>query len=242
MATDITRQFEVSSAKSGPRTPAGPRATDWDAYYARPYRTASLTRAITGARLVAAIRRHVVPEPVVVELGGANSCFFDLIREQIRPREYHIVDTNRLGLERFRERQGDLKHVQLHHADVLSLNLPVQADLVFSVGLIEHFDLPGTREAVRAHFRLLKPRGIALITFPTPTWLYRLTRSLSEASRAWIFHDERPLAFDEVDRAAAGCGTVLEKRIVWPIFLTQYHVVWKNGRRAGKGGNDGMVE
>jgi cyclopropane fatty-acyl-phospholipid synthase-like methyltransferase len=101
---------------------------------------------------------------------------------------------------------------------------------VFSVGLIEHFDPRGTRNAVRAHFRLLKPGGIALLTFPTPTWLYRLTRSLSEACRAWIFHDERPLSFDEVDRAAAGCGTVLEKRIVWPIFLTQYHVLWKKTR------------
>lgn len=175
------------------------------------------------------MHRHVRPRPVVVELGGANSCFFDLIRAQLRPREYHLVDTNRLGLDRFRQRHGNLENVFLHQADVLSLNLPIDADLVFSVGLIEHFDPPGTREAVRAHFRLLKPGGIALITFPTPTWLYRLTRRLAEACRAWIFHDERPLGLDEVDRAAAGCGTVLEQRLVWPIFLTQYHVLWKAG-------------
>jgi SAM-dependent methyltransferase len=211
-------------------TSEGRPTTDWDAYYDRPYRTASFTRAITGARLVAAMRRHVGAAPVVVELGGANSCFFDLVRAELRPREYHIVDTNRLGLERFRQRQGNLNGVFLHQQDVLSLDLPIDADLVFSVGLIEHFDPPGTRAAVRAHFRLLQPGGIALITFPTPTWLYRLTRRLSEACRAWIFHDERPLGFDEVERAAAGRGTVLERRIVWSIFLTQYHVLWKADR------------
>jgi hypothetical protein len=228
ISTEIESGDKSPHSKASVRpAPAGRPTTDWDAYYARPYRTASFTRAITGARLVAAMRRHVAREPVVVELGGANSCFFDRIREQIRPREYHIVDTNQTGLERFRERHGNLKNVHLHHHDVLSLNLPLQADLVFSVGLIEHFDPAGTRDAVLAHFRPLKRQGIALITFPTPTWLYRLTRSLSEACGAWIFHDERPLCFDEVDRAAAGCGTVVEKCIVWPIFLTQYHVLWQ---------------
>ncbi len=229
MATDLTDPVTISSSASAGFARAVHPATDWDAYYARPYRTASFTRAITGARLVSAMRRHVKSDAVIVELGGANSCFFDLIRAQLRPREYHIVDTNAVGLDRFRERRGDCRNVHLHCQDVLSLDLSLQADLVFSVGLIEHFDPAETRAAVRAHFRLLKPRGTALITFPTPTWLYRLTRSLSEACRAWIFHDERPLGFDEVDRAAAGCGTVLEKRIVWPIFLTQYHVLWQGG-------------
>ncbi len=75
--------------------------------------------------------------------------------------------------------------------DVLRLgDLGFQADVVFSIGLIEHFDPAGTRQAIEAHFALLKPGGYAIISYPTPTWLYRAARTLTEAAGLWKFHDE----------------------------------------------------
>jgi hypothetical protein len=98
-------------------------------------------------------------------------------------------------------------------------------DIVFSVGLIEHFAPAETARAVAAHFRYLRPGGTAIITFPTPTWLYRAVRGLAEATNNWIFHDERPLQLPEFERAVAGLGEIKSARILWPLILTQYCVV-----------------
>lgn len=202
-------------------------ATNWDTYYCSPYKTASITRRITGAHLLRKMQQFSIPRPSIAELGGADSCFFELIQQRIKPREYYIIDNNRIGLERMRERCAGLQKVYLYQKDVLSLDLSLQVDLVFSVGLIEHFDPVGTQKAVEAHFRILKPGGIAIITFPTATWLYRIVRRLAEVCGAWIFHDERPLDITEVERTAVGQATLLDNKIIWPIVLTQHHVVWR---------------
>lgn len=203
------------------------KPTDWDQYYARPYPTASITRSISQRLLLAAMERHVPAGATIAELGGGNSCFYEAINQALRPRRYEIFDTNKLGLTRFQERFGNPQHVGLHHQDARLPASEIEVDLVFSVGLIEHFDEAGTRELVKAHFDRVKPGGIVLITFPTPTWLYRVSRFVSEAIGAWIFHDERPLQFEEVAEAGRAWGELLERRIVWPIFFTQYHMVWR---------------
>ncbi len=202
------------------------RSTDWDRYYRQPFRAARLTRRITAANLVRQIRRFVCARPVVVELGGADSCFFDAIHRAVRPRQYHVVDNNQLGLERFRRRIGRADEVFVSNQDVLRLSYQVDADLVFSAGLIEHFDPQDTRRAVAAHFESLRPGGIAIMSFPTPTVLYRAARGLAERAGLWRFPDERPLKLGEVAAAARPLGRMLLRKIVWPIVLTQYLVVW----------------
>jgi 2-polyprenyl-3-methyl-5-hydroxy-6-metoxy-1,4-benzoquinol methylase len=47
---------------------------------------------------------------------------------------------------------------------------PSSFDVVFSVGVIEHFDDP--RDVVRDHLRLLAPGGMALMTVPNYTGIY----------------------------------------------------------------------
>ncbi len=103
----------------------------------------------------------------------------------------------------------------------MNLDMNMQADLVYSVGLIEHFDAAGTRRAIDAHFRLLKPNGVALITFPTPTWLYRIARSAAEALGQWKFPDERALSPEEVRESAARWGEVQFEKTLWPLVFTQ---------------------
>jgi predicted SAM-dependent methyltransferase len=115
--------------------------------------------------------------------------------------------------------------VRLHLRDVLELTSEMQADLVFSVGLVEHFEPAETRKAVLAHFDVLRPGGTAIITFPTPTLLYRAARRLIEAAGMWGFPDERPLQAAEVIAAIRERGEVLEQRVLWPLILTQGFVV-----------------
>ncbi len=142
-----------------------------------------------------------------MELGGANSCFLKMLQKELKPLSYTIVDNNSTGLNASQQfvKSGD---VRLVCADVLDHEFTGEpADICYSVGLIEHFDENGTNKAIAAHFRAIKPGGIILITFPTPTWLYRQTRRIAESLGMWIFHDERPLSISEVRDRVKEKGT-----------------------------------
>lgn len=203
---------------------SSPVHTDWDRYYDRPYKTATITRKITEHRLVNVIKKYLTHSsqvnPSIVEMGGANSFFFEGINLQVHPECYKIIDNNEIGLKKFALR-FDRSNVILSNQDVLNIKADPMSDIVFSVGLIEHFDRQGTSEAIISHFKLVRSGGLVLLTFSHPTWLYRFTRSLSEFLGLWIFHDERPLGFDEVLRSFPDGTRILHKEIIWPIFLTQ---------------------
>jgi SAM-dependent methyltransferase len=196
------------------------RATNWDEYYQNVPVFTRFTRPILHGAFLRALQRYSVPNPALVELGGAGSQVFDAVRRTLRPSKYHVVDTNLYGLEMLRPKADD-GTVVLHHCDALNLQLDFPADAAFSLGLIEHFDVAGTKRIIQAHLRLLKPGGVAVITFPTPTILYRATRSAAELAGKWIFHDERPLRMEEVQAAVEQTGRIVFKRLIWPILLTQ---------------------
>jgi hypothetical protein len=202
-------------------------ATDWDSYYQSVPSTAKLTRRYTTRTLLSCIRRYAGTGPLaIVEIGGANSCFLDSMLASIPCRSYDVVDTNHYGLSLL-EKRTDSKVVHLHEQSVLSLSMDVKADLVYSVGLVEHFEPAETRRAVLAHFEPLRQGGIVIITFPTPTWLYRASRSCIEAAGMWKFPDERPLKPAEVRRALEEKGEVLYEKTMWPLVLTQHLMVAK---------------
>lgn len=201
-----------------------PSSTDWDSYYDQPFPASSITRSITSHYLVSEILRHVNESPIIIEYGGANSCFYNSISSNVNPTEYHIVDTNLKGLNHFKSRNND-SNVFLHHSNAINFSIDFEADLCFSVGLIEHFNETNTKNIIQNHFKNVKSGGYVIITFPTPTWLYRVTRRLAEILDLWIFHDERPLSYSEVKNAVCQYGEIIEQKLIWPIFLTQYHIV-----------------
>ena len=202
----------------------GSTVTDWDRYYRLVPLTAHLTRRYTLSVLTKLLRAQPRVK-TIVELGGANSCFLDGILAQIKVEHYHVIDQNEYGLDLLRQRP-----VTLHRADVLHLpELELQADVVFSVGLIEHFDLTGTRKAVQAHFKLLRPGGLAILSFPTPTWLYVSARAVTEVLGLWRFPDERPLHRQEVLRALNGLGEIVFEKTLWPLVFTQRIIAIRKG-------------
>ncbi len=205
--------------------------TDWDEYYQTPYTGAEFTRRLMGRVLAKFVRKHVSDVhrgPLrIAELGGANSSFFRAIKEVAGPAEYHIFDSNRVGLDLTLKRLQGQEGLSLHCQDITELEWGPEFDLVFSVGLIEHFSVLGTQKAIEAHFKLAGPSGIVIITFPTPTLLYRVSRALSELLGLWIFHDERPLRMDEVEKTALQYGFTVDSMIVWPILFTQRIMVMR---------------
>jgi len=206
---------------------AGPKSTDWDSYYGAPSPFASITRRITGRLFLRLIEKF---KPAAItgfcELGGANSCFFSSLTAGYPDAFYTVLDTNRKGLDLLAGRCPSPKKVALLENDILaSAPAGVSADVVFSAGLIEHFSPKDTAKAIQAHFACARPGGLVIISFPTPTWLYRATRSLAESLGLWLFHDERPLKPAAVEREMARYGTILYRTINWKIILTQGIIV-----------------
>jgi SAM-dependent methyltransferase len=203
--------------------------TDWDQYYKNVPITATVTRKYTTAVLLSMIRQYGVPVEAsglsIVEIGGANSCFVDAIMAGIRTRLYDVIDTNEFGLGLLAARFGDARPVRLFRQSVLDLSYAGQADLVFSVGLVEHFTPEDTRAAILAHFDVLRPGGTLILTFPTPTLLYRATRKLIEICGMWKFPDERPLLPGEVLPLIRERGEIYCHKTLWPQVLTQHIVV-----------------
>ena len=197
-------------------------STDWTAYYRATPPTAKLSRRYTTSRLIRLLRQCIGRgRGVLVELGGANSCFLDAIAAEIRPDKYHVVDSNRYGLDLLEQRGSGSGELVAHEADATDLHLEIEADVSFSVGLIEHFSVPVTKRVIDAHFKLVKPGGHIILSFPTPTALYRVARFLAEAIGVWRFPDERPLEIAEVRSRVERHGEVLSQEILWPIVFTQ---------------------
>lgn len=199
------------------------KKTDWDDYYHKPYKLAGFSKGIITRTLLDYIKKYAPAETgfSMLEFGGGNSCFYELFDAVFRPGKYYIIDNNKTGLEAFSRRIGERENTVLLERDVLAVDIEVETDVVFSVGLIEHFSVEDTRKAVLSHFRVVKKGGLLVLGFPTPTFLYRITRKISELLGLWIFHDERPLTVDEVLETVEEHGELLEKKIIWPIFLTQ---------------------
>lgn len=195
-------------------------ATDWNRYYERPCPAASVTRRFTTRRLLDAILRHAPRRAgglVLAELGGGASCCHDLLLRRLRPARYHVVDNNSRGLDLLPSH--DL--IERHQHDLRQGPPPLKADVVFSLGLIEHFDPDGTDRMIQSHFDLAAPDGLVVMTFPTPTRLYRLARRVAEGLGLWIFNDERPLTLEEVAAAAGRRGELAWAEVLWPIVFTQ---------------------
>jgi putative flippase GtrA len=206
-------------------------ATDWTAYYRQVPWTARLTRRYTTRCLLRALRVAGLgmgePRPRIFEFGGGNSCFLEPIAAEFPLESYHVMDTNPLGLDLLRTRPMTRMDVVLHQQNVMEMGAFGSADTVFSVGLIEHFDPPGTSRCIAAHFRNVKPGGWVLLSFPTATWLYRASRWLLEVLRLWRFPDERPLDRLEVLESARRYGTLTWEKTLWPLCLTQHMMLFQ---------------
>lgn len=205
------------------------KRTDWDNYYSHPYKTATYSRKITSNKLIRLIRKYISYKQTdieIAELGGANSCFYESINKEFSPVKYLIVDNNSVGLNKTLNSLNNPANIELKNEDILnSVEKSEKFDIVISVGLIEHFAPEETKKCIAAHFCYLKNSGICIVAFPTPTWLYNLTRKCAEILGLWIFHDERPLKMKEVLNEMKKHGEIKHTSITWPIFLTQGVIV-----------------
>jgi SAM-dependent methyltransferase len=198
--------------------------TDWDSYYKSRKNNLNFFRKITLHYLNKFIARYCKNNvSIVAELGGASSCFSDYFINTYDIEKYYIIDNSKVGINKTVIDQSKVIIPILD--DILSIKSIDNIDLVISVGLIEHFDVVNTAKCIKSHFDLLKKGGFVLLTFPTPTLLYRLIRSISQFLNLWVFHDERPLLKQEVFNQILLYGDILDNKTNWFIGLTQEIVI-----------------
>ena len=203
-----------------PDTPA----TDWTRYYEKPFITAHVTRHITARRIAKMVldAGGLPDSHRIIELGGGNSSFCNAFMRRLHTLRYTVVDSNPRGVELFREKHSG-PEIKAVCADILTLDTVSfePAGLVFSVGLVEHFPEEQTKIVIRRHFELAKPGALILITFPAPTFSYRLIRRAAEKLGIWRFPDERPIQLKDAVRLCAEHGEIIAKRLNRAILLTQ---------------------
>lgn len=87
---------------------------------------------------------------------------------------------------------------------------------VLCTEVIEH--LPSERDAITEIVRVLQPRGVAIFTVPTRSWLWRLRRLSFTYGPSEPFHREYTLA--EIESHVVSCGLeIVESRVSFPPFL-----------------------
>ena len=214
-----------------PDTPA----TDWTRYYEKPFIAAHITRRITAHRIkkmVLAAGGFPERHGSIIELGGGNSSFCDTVMHHLFAQFYTVVDSNPRGTLLFWMKHPWSDWYRAVCADIITLDTASfePADLVFSVGLVEHFTEEETKTAIRRHFELAKPGGLVLITFPVPTFSYRLIRRAAEMLGIWRFPDERPIRLEDAVALCAEHGEIVDARLNRAILLTQGIVLAKKPR------------
>jgi len=195
--------------------------TDWNTYYGKRATSENPFRKITERMLLGILAGQRTPSfKTIMEFGGGDSCFYNAFRQRYPEVRYVVVDKSRKGIEKFLSKHSS-ENIEAIETDLLASPALPQCEVVYSVGLIEHFDQAGTAGIIKAHFDAVLPGGLVMITYPTPTWLYRIIRGAAELLGIWCFHDERPLLYPEVAGEVEKYGVVLNKKMNWFIGLTQ---------------------
>lgn len=117
------------------------------------------------------LRRYVKPDARVLEIGCAPGKVLAWVAAGLEARVSGL-DYSARGIQQTKrlldalEIQADLRSEDLRKTTFA----PASFDVVYSLGVIEHFDDP--RAIIRDHLALVRPGGVALMTVPRYRGLY----------------------------------------------------------------------
>lgn len=151
---------------------SGKRLTEkqhWDNYWSKfqlPVEIKNSTENLLLNEELNIFDKYLPHKPLsVLEIGGAPGQYLAYMHKNFGY-QVHCLDYSEIGCEKTKENFKLLNiPVKVYHEDVFSENLGIpQFDIVFSMGLIEHFD--DVSQVVQKHLDLLKPGGILMLGLP----------------------------------------------------------------------------
>jgi len=221
-------------------------ATDsrWDRYARRNHPSRLITRLfhydVVYRACANLLQAATFNEPVtILELGCGTAYVARRMAERLPTRRLVVVDANPTMIEIARQvLQGLDCEVESVQADCFQMDLPEKFDLVYSNGLVEHFDDRARARLLQIHTDHVKDGGYCIVHAPTPTLSYRFFRTLSRWLGRWEHEDERPLPMDQLVREVARTGLeVLKTGYFWRTYLTEAGVIARKpayGSQAGE--------
>jgi SAM-dependent methyltransferase len=125
--------------------------------------------------LLNTFHRHLPVDPTlsVLEIGGAPGRYLAYLRRHFGY-EVNVLEYSTVGYELAR-RNLELLEIpaRIVHGDMFDARVSIpRCDIVYSLGLIEHFDDPTA--VIEAHLRFVKPGGILIIGAPNLLGVSRL--------------------------------------------------------------------
>jgi SAM-dependent methyltransferase len=152
-------------------------AENWDARWSRlrlPVVLDRKTSHLVAREMIRVFDRYLPEDPnqSIVEVGGAPGQFLAYFRRQYGY-EIASLDYSEVGCQKTRENFELLgERVTIYQRDLFDDlgDLP-SFDIVYSLGLIEHFGDPG--RAVQQHLKLLRPGGLLMLGVPNFRGVYR---------------------------------------------------------------------
>lgn len=200
------------------------KTTDWEAYYKEQPPQIILRGRKRNENLLVSIIKHTKIKNAA-EFGGANSKIAERFSHEFNLKEMLIVDSNKYGLKITKE--NDIKNLKTLYANVFDIDIKNKYDLVYSIGLIEHFSEEGTRDCIIKHIEATRKGGYVLLAFPTPTLQYQILRFGFEVFGLWRFFDERPLKLEEVIKVLEPYGEIEKVTINYKMLMTQGIILLK---------------
>ena len=174
------------------------------------------------------LRAAVFEAPIsVLELGCGTGYVARRIAERYGAERLVVVDSNASMMDITRQTlQGLECTVEFVEADCFQIGLLGRFDLVYSNGLVEHFDDARRARLLQIHADHVKGGGYCIVHAPTPSLSYRLLRGASERLGLWEHHDETPLPLQQLVQEVRQTGLeVLEVGYFWRAYLTEAGVM-----------------
>ncbi|MGH9378436.1 MAG: class I SAM-dependent methyltransferase [Terriglobia bacterium] len=212
--------MSVQAESSSPSASSGGDRTGrefWDRWWEKSPLPASLDPYRRGLKNYPVRKLHEYFESVfeghetegkkLIEIGCAQSVILPYLAKQFGF-EVWGIDQSKLGCERSRmvlEREQVRGEVCCCDFFAIPESLRGQFDVVFSMGVVEHFE--NTADAVRAMSMLLKPGGRMITTIPNFTGFLRSYQKLLDRA---IYEVQVPLDREGLNRAHQDAGFEVE--------------------------------
>ena len=155
----------------------------------------------------------------VLEYGGGNSRVAEAISKKYNIKKFTIVDNNEWGIKLLKERK--IKNLNSQCISIFDYEDENNYDLIYSIGLIEHFQDKNLTKCIQEHFKLVKNKSYVLFTFPIPTLRYKFIRFIYELFDKWQYTDETPLTNSKVEKLVSKYGKIIYNGINKELILPQ---------------------
>lgn len=204
------------------------KQTDWKKYYSKkPIKIIIKKRNNNICFILNVLKSNSFFGGNVLEYGGGNSMVAEAISNSFDVRKFTIVDSNKYGIELLKNRNID--NLNARCESIFEYKDEKIYDLIYSIGLIEHFQENNLIKCIKEHFRYVKDGGYVLITFPVKCFRYMFIRAVMEVFNLWRYTDEVPLNNKKIGDILKDYGDVIVNEVNSKLILPQAFILVKKG-------------